>query len=119
MHQFRPRLLAVLLVGVFQAAHRAGNARGAIADHGCPAVALPVGVEVHVARGGQRGALAEIDESGAAVGEADQHEAAAADVARAGMGDGERESHRDRRIDGVAAVLENLQPGLRWRGVRG
>ena len=59
-----------------------------------------------------RRALAEIDEGGAPVGQADQHEAAAADVAREGMRHRQRESHRDRGIDGVAAGLQNLQPGF-------
>src|SRR5574340_892578 len=36
---------------------------------------------------------AEIEESGAAVGEADQHEAAASQVSGGRMGDGQREAH--------------------------
>ena len=70
-------------------------------------------VQIHVARGFLRRALAEIDESGAAVGEADQHESAAAQVAGVGMGHGQRESDGDRRVHGVAAVFAG--PGRRRR----
>ena len=78
-------------------------------------VALPDGVEVHVARGRSGRALAEVDEGGASVGQADQHEAAAADVAGGGMRHRQREADRDRRVDRVAAGFEDLEP--RFGGV--
>ncbi len=40
----------------------------------------------------------------------DHHEAAAADVAAARIGDRLGIAHRDRRVDGVAALFENLDP---------
>src|SRR6185437_1156496 len=43
-----------------------------------------------------------------ALGEMDDHETAAADVAGARIGDREREADRDRRVDGIAATVENL-----------
>ena len=43
----------------------------------------------------------------------DQHEAAAADIAGARQGDGERKADRDRRIDGVAAALQDVEPDPR------
>ena len=92
-------------------AHRPRNPRRAVpVTASC--VALPGGVQVHVARGRQRRALAEIDKRGAAVRQPDQHEAAAAEVARERMGHRQRQSHRYRRVNGVAAVLQNLQPGF-------
>ena len=79
-------------------------------------IGLAVGVEEHVlGRRGRRG-LAVVDRDRLIkIGAMDQHEAAAADVARARQGDGEREADRDRRIDGVAAALEHVQPDARRR----
>ena len=77
------------------------------------------GIQIHIARGFLGGALAEIDEGGAAVGQADQHESAAAQVARERMRDGEREADRDRGVHGVAAVLENLRHPRRSPGAPG
>ena len=118
MHQFRPRLLAVLLVGVLQAAHRARYARRAITRHRILR-GLARRVQVHIARRGERSAFAEVDKRGAPVRQANQHEAAAADIARARVGHRQRQSHGRRGVDRVAAVLQNLQARLRWRGVRG
>jgi len=60
---------------------------------------------------GQRRALAEIEESRAAVLEADGHEAAAADIAGIGIDDSQRVADGDRGIDSVAALLENFHAG--------
>ena len=49
---------------------------------------------------------------GAAVGEADHHQAAAAEVAGRGVDDRQREPHRDRGVDGVAALLQDVDAGL-------
>ena len=46
-------------------------------------------------------------------GEMDQHEAAAADVAGARIGDREREADRDRGVDRVAAALQNVDADAR------
>ena len=43
----------------------------------------------------------------------DHHEAAAADIAGPGIGDGKRKSCRDRRIDGVAALAQDVAADLR------
>ena len=56
------------------------------------------------ARRGERRLLAEVEEGLAAVGELQRHEAAAAEVARRRIDDGERVADRDRGIDGVAAA---------------
>ena len=42
-----------------------------------------------------------------------EHEAAAAEIAGAGQGDGEREAGRHGRIDRVAAALEDVEPDAR------
>ena len=69
-------------------------------------------VEVHVAGGGAGGALAEVDEGGVAVGEADEHEAAASDIAGGGVRDGEREGDGDGGVDGIAAGFEDGLTGV-------
>ena len=61
-------------------------------------------------------ALAKIDERGAAVGETDQHESAAAQVPGVGMRHGQREADRDRRVHGVAAVFRTATPTSVARG---
>ena len=43
-----------------------------------------------------------------AAGEVDDHEAAAADITGARIGDGQRKADRHRGIDGVAAAVEDL-----------
>ena len=48
----------------------------------------------------------------ASVGQADQHEATAADIARERVRHRQRQSHRDRGIDGIAAVFQYLQAGF-------
>ncbi len=50
-----------------------------------------------------------IDEGGAAVGEANQHESTAADVAGLRVCHGERKPDRDRGVDGVATGAQNFQ----------
>ena len=71
--------------------------------------ASPFALRNIVGRGrGWRG-LAIVDGGVAvALGEVDHHEAAAADIAGARIGDGERKADRDGRIDRVAAAVENL-----------
>ncbi len=43
----------------------------------------------------------------------DEHEAAAADVARLRQHDGQGEAHGHGRVDGVAARAEDFDPGVR------
>ena len=67
-------------------------------------VVAAVGVgEVSLARS----ALAKINERRAAIGEAGQHESAAAQISREGMGDGEREAHGDCGVYRVASRFED------------
>ena len=77
-------------------------------------IGLAVGVEKHVLgrRGGRGFAIVDGDRP-VEVGAMDQHESAAAEVAGARQRDGEREADRDRRIDGVAAMLQDIEPDAR------
>ena len=89
--------------------HRAGNAdrEGRIARF--PRVGVALLVEEDVARGRLRGGLAVVDgDVPAGAGEVDHHVAAAADIAGARIGDGERKAGRDRGVDRVAALLQHL-----------
>ncbi len=101
-----PGGVAVSGVGECEAADGSGNAGGAPAVDGVLG-GVALGVEVHVVRGLCGGGLAEVDEGGASVGEADEHEAAAAEVAGEGMGDGEGEADSHGGIDGVATGFED------------
>ena len=111
-----PRSLAVLLDRHLETAHGAGDARRAPAFDAVSRQ-LALGIEIHVARRLGRRHLAEIDERRSAIGEPDQHEAAAAQVAREGMRRRHGEAHRDRRVDGVPALLQDRHAdidGLRF-----
>ena len=67
----------------------------------------------HVGRGARRRLLARVDgERLAGPGEVDQHEAAAADARRLRLDDVERIDDGHRRVDRVAAGLEDLRAGL-------
>ncbi len=70
---------------------------------------VAVGVEVHVAGGGGGSLLAVVEEVGAAVLVADEHEAASSEISGEGVGDGEGEVDRHGGVDGVAALLEDLE----------
>src|SRR5581483_8979654 len=102
-----PLLAAVFVKREIEAADGAGNARGAPSVDGI-AGGLAARVEIHVVRRFFGCAFAEIDEGGLAVGETDQHEAAAADVSGVGMRDGERKSDGDRSVDRIASVFQDL-----------
>ena len=65
-------------------------------------------------RGGRR-RLAVVDRRLAAIRQADHHEAAAADVARARVRHRQREADGDRGVHGVAALLQDVHAGLATR----
>jgi hypothetical protein len=69
-------------------------------------------VEIHVAGGGERRALAIVEEI-RLTARIDRHEPAAADVARLGIRDGQRERDCDRGVDRIAALFEDLFRGVR------
>jgi hypothetical protein len=98
--------LAVLLDGHLKTAYGAGHSRRSPAFDAVLGQ-LALGIEIHVARGLGRRHFTEIDEGRPAIGEPDQHEAAAAKIARKRVCRCHREAHRDRSIDGVAAFLQD------------
>ena len=79
----------------------------------------PLGVEVHVARGGERGALAPVHHDLEPVARAvQQPEAAPAQARAVGLDHGERRRGRHRRVEGVSAGGEDLEGGLGGKRVR-
>src|SRR6267154_3507476 len=99
--------------GKSEAGDRARYGDGFVTDNGGFFVELAVFADVHVARGFTWCNLTVIEEGGLAVREANQHEAAAAYIARSGLDDGEGERHGDGRIDCVAAALEDFNSRFR------
>ena len=67
-------------------------------------------IDVHSGR--CRSFFAVIEEMKLAIGHADEHESAAADIARLGMNDGEGESGSDRGIDGVPTLTHNFDSDI-------
>ncbi len=76
-------------------------------------------VEKHGARRRGRGRLTKIDERLVAIGHADQHEAAAAQISGFGEGHGQRIRGDNRRIDRIPAFPEHCDTGLACEPVRG
>src|SRR5579875_3032151 len=74
---------------------------------------VAVGIQVHIPGGCARRLFPIVDHHGFAGGHADEHEAAAADVAGERVGDSESKSHCDGCIHRVAASPQNFKPRLR------
>lgn len=70
-------------------------------------VGIALGVEEHGQRRRKRGLFAEIEEEIAAIGEVNCHEAAAAEIAAAGMDHSKGIADGHRRIDGIATLLQD------------
>ena len=104
-----PRKFAELLMGQGHAADGAGDADGTMSERG-------IAFLEHGSRGGRRRGFAILDHRRLAFGGMNEHEPAAADVARGRMRDCQCERRGDRRIDGIAALLEDRQPRVgAWR----
>src|SRR5260370_4890242 len=84
-----------------------------VTDDGGFFLELAVFSDVHIAGGLTWSHFAIIEEGGFAVGQANQHESAAADVARGRLDHGKRESHSHRRIHRVTAALKDFDSRLR------
>ncbi len=94
--------------------HRAGHADRERGIARLARVGFAVGVEEDFARGRGRRGLAIVDGGVyAAVGEMDEHVAAAADIAGARIGHRQCKAGRHRGVDGVAAVLQDLDADAR------
>ncbi len=74
-------------------------------------------VKEHVAGGLLRRHFAEIDGRGLAVFRTQQHKTAAADIPGLRMGDRQRVADRHRRIDGVAALAQNVHTDAGGQGI--
>ena len=101
-----------------QSAHGARDTDGLAGADGCAAIGLPVGREEHVRRrrGGCR--LAKIDGHGlAGGGETDEHEPAAAEIARLRQRHREGEAHRHGGIHGVAPTLQDRDTDPGRKGI--
>ena len=105
---------AVFAPGELEAGDRPRHADREAGKARLERIGLAVGVEEHVL-GRRRGrGLAIVDRDRLiAISAMNQHEAAAADIAGARQGDGERKADRDRRIDGIAASLQDIEPDSR------
>ena len=111
-HVFCESEFAEVGVGEGEAGDGARDAGGEVALGGAAGGDVAGGVEVHVAGGGGGGFFAVVEEVWFAVMVADEHEAAAAEVAGLRVDDGEGEGHGDGGVDGVAALLEDLDAGV-------
>jgi len=78
-------------------------------------IGIALCVEERFAVDGLRRGFAIIDRGVAAVGEMDDHEAAAADIAGARIGHRHRKADGDRGIDRIAAFLQNVDADARRR----
>ena len=107
-NQLTPFLCAIFRSRQVKAAHTAGHA------HRTPAInrvlsRIALRVQIHVACGLFRRALAKVDESGPAVSETHQHESSAAEVTGKGVRNRQREAHRHGGIHCIAATLEHRE----------
>src|SRR5260370_6231800 len=93
-------------MGELQSLHRAWDAWGAPAFYAVTGD-VSARVQIHVTRSLSRGTLAEVKESGAAIGKADQHKSSTAQIARQRMSHCQSQADPHRRIDRVAALLQN------------
>ena len=117
-HDVLPRELAEPPMGARESADGAGHAGREVAFRRQRAVDLPVLVQIHRSRRFRGRLLAVIERRRLALGRPDDHEPAAADVACARMGDGERERRGNGGIDGVAAAREHRRAGVACGGRR-
>ncbi len=105
---------AVFLQCLGQSGGRAGHANAKCGVARLVGIGFAVGAKKNILRDRSRRGLAIIDRDiFVARGRMDHHEAAAADVAGARIGDGERKAGGDRGIDRIAALLEDVGADLR------
>jgi hypothetical protein len=106
---------AVSLQSQLETSNCSRHSDRAVADDGGFFVELAILADVHLASGFAGGCFAVVEEGSLAVGEPDQHEAAATDIACSGLDHGKSKRDADSGIHGVAAALENLHAGLRTK----
>ena len=104
--------LAIFFLGVDHARHGSRDADRLEADLAGTFNDVTLGVEVHVARRRGGSLLAIVDKVRRAIGHANEHEASATDISGCRMHYGQRETGRDRGVDGVAASPHDLNTGM-------
>jgi hypothetical protein len=73
---------------------------------------VAAGILEHGSGGGERRFFAEIQESAAAIGQAQRHEAATPDIPGFRVNHSQRIPDGDRGIDGIAALAEDVSPDI-------
>ncbi len=111
-HQVGPGQLTEALMGIPQPAHAAGDSCRQHTHHRTIG-RLAVGIQVHVSRGGPGCLLPEVQARHGAVGLAQDHEPAPADVAGPWVGHRQGEGGGHGGVDGVAAVPQNFNANIR------
>ena len=104
--QFGPCHAAKSLVRGPHAGHRTRNAGGPVTDTAQARNDIAIFIEIHIAAGEGWRDFPVIQKMRLTI-HIDQHEAAAADIARLRIGHGERKGRGDRRIDRVSAGAQH------------
>ena len=104
--------LPVLALRICEAGNRPWHTGRERADAAEVGDGFAVGPQEHVARRECGRHFAVVDRRRAAVGESNHHQAATAQVAGLRMRHGQGEPDGDRGVDGVAALPEDVEPGL-------
>src|SRR5205807_10633552 len=100
---------APVLWRVNQPGHRSRNANGSIANQARVGYYIALRVQVHVTTGGFRSFLAKVEKMYFAIGFAQQHESAAADVPCRRMDHCQRKSCGHGSVHGVAALPRDVR----------
>ena len=104
---------AVMVQGVYQPCHRAGNPRGQMAEVGPALVHFTFPGQEHIPGGSGGRGFPVVDKNIAVfLGQVNQHEAPAANVARPGQGDCQRKARGDGGIHRIAALGEHRKARL-------
>ena len=106
---------AVSPLRINQASNGPGRGDGAVAENARVGNHVAARVEIHVLCSGQRSLFAVVEKNGFAGVLADQHKAAAAQVARGGMDHGESKTRGHRSVNSVAALLKNSESRIAAR----
>ena len=110
---------AVAFLGQDQAGNGPRDTGGEVAEVAALAVDLALLIQEQVAGGGSGRGFPVVDKGLAVfLVEVDQHETAAAEVARPGIAYGEGEPGGDRSIDGVTTFAQDIEPDFRGQALR-
>ena len=101
-----------MLLGIDQALDRARHAGGQVADDAELRDDIALCILIHRLAGLGGSLLAKVEKVGLTVVQANEHEAAAAEITRGRMHDRERESGCHGRVDRIASRAHHLDTGL-------